>query len=532
MKKIYAIALITALLLSLFLPGCSTDKPNDNKVVIYSEYNGALGTEDEIVEKAIEEKFFADTGLQIDLQIEAVGTDMVGQKIVTAMADSSAQIDGFITHYGSDSPINSYILDGLTMDLTELVKTHAPSYYASFNAQTDPTNSIYNSGSLEGKLYALSNKVRNSGWVMLVRRDYMEQTSFNPDDYNILNEGYKNMSVEDFKQMVVEMKSNTDAQRPVVGRPWSLDYFFTSPFGAVDYGQQILDKDGNLIPAYADESYLQVLELYRWMQEEKLWTENPGNAQNLLNDFISGKGAVYFDWPEVTSQIDVARDLKEATGVDCVFIAPLLREGSDTETNGNARIQGAFSGLAIPIKSKNCELLLKYIDWLYSDVKNYELAQYGIEGQHWVRVLGEDGQEYWDYPADKKEQYDRAAPYSGKFCLISDYHISELLNADYTQDEREIIDIVLGFPVYPAEGHITEGMILPGVPATDRKLRNIANAHFDEYVSVRAYAWSDAALPEGQTIRSMWEQMVEHLYGDYFAYVEYNTENYNRLIGG
>lgn len=530
-KRVCSLVLVVLMLMLLILPGCSDQESAEGKLVVYVEYNGALGTEDGVVEKAIEEKFFQDTGMKLDLQVEAVGTDMIGQKIVTAMADTTQQIDGFVTHYGSDAPINSYILDELTMDLTDMVKTHAPSYCQSFNSETDPTQSIYNSGKMNGKLYALSSKTRNAGWGMLIRKDYMEKTSFDPDDYNILNENHKSMSVDDFKKMIVEMKSNTEVERPVVGRPWSLDYFFTSPFGAVGYAEQVLDAEGNLIPAYADESYLKTLELYRWLQEEKLWTENPSNAQNLLNYFISGKGAIYLDWPEVTSQIDVARQLKEATGVDCIFIEPLLREGSDTETNGNSRINGAFSGLAIPIKSGNSELLLKYINWLYSDVKNYELALYGVEGVHWNKVVDEDGKEYWEYPEDKKEQYEKALPYSGKFCFIEDYHISDLLKNDYTEDERQIVDQVRNFPVYPSDGYATEGMILPGVPATERNLRNVANAHFDEYVSMRAYAWSDAAFPEGQTLSSMWMQMRENLYGDYFAYITYNTQNYNQITG-
>lgn len=532
MKKLRVGALIMALcmMLTLVLSGCQAKEPVAGQVVVFIEYNGAQGTEDAAVKAAIEEKFLKDTGIQLDLQVEAVGTDMIGQKIVTAMADTTMALDGFVTHYGSDAPINNYVLDGLTMDLTQLVQEEAPHYYASFNSTTDPNGTIYSSGSVDGKLYALSSKTRNSGWGMLIRKDYMSQTSFNPDDYDVLNENHKSMSVDEFKQMITEMKANTAVERPVVGRPWSLDYFFTAPFGAVSYGEQVLDGEGNLIPAYADESYLKVLELYRWMQEEKLWTENPANAQNLLNYFISGKGAIYCDWPEISSQIEVARNLKEAAGVDCIVIEPLLKEGSATETNGNSRINGAFSGLAVPLKSTNYQLLLKYIDWLYTDPANYELAAYGIEGKHWVRTEGANGEICKDYPADKKEQYEKALPYSGKYCLVEDYHISDLLSATYSQQEMDLISAVRDFPVYPADGFVTEGMMLPAVPSTDRKLRNISTAHFDEYVSMRAYAWSDAALPNGQTLETMWQQMHDNLYGDYFAYVAYNTENYNKIV--
>ncbi|MBQ4560635.1 MAG: extracellular solute-binding protein [Tyzzerella sp.] len=526
--KLY-LFMITLLCIAGSMSACGKED-NSSKVTVYVEYNGSFGSEDEEVEKAIEEKFYKDTGLEIDLQIEAANTDMLGQKIVTAMADEKAAIDGFVNHYSSDGAINSYILDGMVMDLTDLVKELAPSFYASFNSETDPKGEILNAGTLDGKLYALSAKFRPSGWALLIRKDYMEKTSFNPDDYDILNENHKAMSLDDFKQMLVEMKNNTDVVRPLVGRPWSLDYFFTSPFGAVTYSEYVLDKDNNLIPAYADDAYLKTLELYRWLQEERLWTENPSNAQNLLVDFISGKGAVYCDWPEITSQISVARQLYNATGVESVVIEPFLKEGSDTETNGNSYIKEAFEALAIPLKSKNYELLLKYIEWLYSDVENYELAKYGIEGKHWVKIQGEHGEYYWDYPEDKKEQYMNALPYSGKFCLIEDYNMSDMLWADYNEEEKTLVNKVREFPVYPTDGYVTDGMILPSIPATERELRMANTAHYGEYTLPRSYAWSDAAFPDGQTIESMWQLMKNNLYTQYSAIIDFRTQAYRDII--
>lgn len=535
MKKNINCTLLAGVLLcaAVGIGSCGKNAVSADTVVVFAEYNGAAGTEDDKVKAAIEEKFFADTGLKIDLQVETAGTDMIGQKIVTAMGDSSSRIDAFSCHYGSDSNLDTYILDGLTMDLTELAAEFAPAFIDTFNETNDPGRVAYNSGTVEGKLYSLSSKTRGTGWGMLIRKDYMEQTSFDPDDYDILKEGHKSLSVEEFKRLVSEMKANTAAERPVVGRPWSLDYFLTSPFGAVGYGDKVVDGEGNLIPAYADESYCKVLELYRWLQEEKLWIENPANAQNVLNYFISGKGGIYMDWPEITSQIDVARTLKEATGADCIVIEPLLKEGSATETNGNSRIDVAFSGFVVPLKAKNQELLLKYINWLYSDAENYELAQYGIEGEHWIKLEGADGTQYWGWPEGKKAEYENAAPYSGKYCLVEDYTFSDRLFADYTEEELELIRLVRAFPAYPENGCATDGMILPAVPGTDRKLRNIQTAHFNEYTSLRAYAWSDAALPVGKSIASMWQAMRDNLYDadKYFPLIQYDTENYRKVVG-
>ena len=80
MKKTISLFL-SGLLLCFAFVGCSRKKSED-AVVVYAEYNGALGTYDKEVKAAIEEKFFRDTGESISLQIEAVGTGEAGNKMV------------------------------------------------------------------------------------------------------------------------------------------------------------------------------------------------------------------------------------------------------------------------------------------------------------------------------------------------------------------------------------------------------------------------------------------------------------------
>lgn len=527
-KQFLCPALGVVLLGSTLLAGCG-DQLLPYSVVIYTEYNGAIGSEDNVVKKAIEEKFLADTGYQIDLRVEATNTDTVGQKVVTAISDGNSQIDAFAMHYGADSNINSYILDGITMELDDMMDEYAPHFKASFNQTTDPSSTRYNSGVLNGKLYAVSEKSRTTGWGMLIRKDYMEKTSFAPDDYDVTKTGHKSLSVDDFVQMVREMKENTAVTRPIVGAPWSLDYFFTPAYSTVSYNDYVLDENDNLIPAYATENYCKIFELYRMFQEEKLWIESPESSQNNKNYFISGKGAVYLDWPEITSQLDVARSLKEARGVECIVVEPLLKVGSESETNGNARINPAFTGMAFPKKSKNYELVLRYLDWLYSDVENYELAKYGIENTHWVKIDNEQGA-FWDYPADKKDRYTKNMPYSGKYCLVEDYFISDRTYNDYDATEIDIINKVRAFKSYPENGCVTDGMILPKVPAVDRNLVTIEKQHFDDYITnVRAKAWSDAGL-NGKSIAERWQSMHDNLMTKYIDLVNFNTENYKNII--
>ena len=165
--KLY-LFMITLFCIAGTMSACGKED-NSSKVTVYVEYNGSFGSEDEEVEKAIEEKFYKDTGLEIDLQIEAANTDMLGQKIVTAMADEKAAIDGFVNHYSSDGAINSYILDGMVMDLTDLVQELAPSFYAwqSFFAYLVEMSSKRNMSAYAGEVGYAHRYPENYGKITL-----------------------------------------------------------------------------------------------------------------------------------------------------------------------------------------------------------------------------------------------------------------------------------------------------------------------------------------------------------------------------
>lgn len=109
----------------------------------------------------------------------------------------------------------------------------------------------------------------------------------------------------------------------------------------------------------------------------------------------------------------VAAGLKEEVGVDCIMLAPLRADDEET-SKGNLRREYAFKGMMVPYKSENFELLLKYMNWLYSSTDNYELAYYGIKGVHWVE--GEDvtigGRTYktWAYPPIGRKNFRAPIP--------------------------------------------------------------------------------------------------------------------------
>lgn len=357
MKRFICFALMLALLTGV-CTGCGSNYGSD-AVVVYVEYNGSVGKEDDKVKAALEAKFKQDTGKTIDLILEPSSTSMLGQKAVGALGTASDRIDAIGSHYSSDSMLTNMITEEKELKaLDELVETYAPAYKAMFNATTDPGGLAYNKGVYDGKMYAMSTVERNAIFCMLVNKNHMKNTSFNPDEYDVSQEGYKSLSVEQFTTLLRELKmNNPEVGRPLVGAPYDLDYFFAPVYGSTGYTR--IDKiDDTVYPSYAADGYRKVMEYERMLQEEKLWAENPGDTANNERNFTAGKASVFLGWPEVTSQINVARKLKKAIGADCVILAPLLKEGSDTETNGNLRHESAFSGLTVPKKGQNTELLL------------------------------------------------------------------------------------------------------------------------------------------------------------------------------
>ena len=109
MKKLFSVLL--ASLFAVSFAACSKSEYRPDAVVLYIEYNGVTGKEDDKVKAALEEKFKKDTGESIDLILEPASTDSIGNKVVGAISTSSDRIDGLIHHYSSDSMITQMITE-------------------------------------------------------------------------------------------------------------------------------------------------------------------------------------------------------------------------------------------------------------------------------------------------------------------------------------------------------------------------------------------------------------------------------------
>ena len=87
-------------------------RPAGKKIVIYcggsSEYSVVKGTEEKVVKKAVEDAYYADTGISLDLDVQYLGTNM--QSVLANSLVAHDQVDIVVSHTRFDSGIDDYTI--------------------------------------------------------------------------------------------------------------------------------------------------------------------------------------------------------------------------------------------------------------------------------------------------------------------------------------------------------------------------------------------------------------------------------------
>ena len=183
---------------------------------------------------------------------------------------------------------------------------------------------------------------------------------------------------------------------------------------------------------------------YLW-QKEGLWEADNQvkTKEQRITDYSNGKGAIYCVDTNILELIDVARQVKAVDkNAEFTILGPLDAvdaQGKAIENSGAfVEVSKATDCMIINKRSEKAELILAYFDWLYSDVENYELCSYGIEGEHWVDA----GEGYYSFPAGKEDRYLTNHPYSGVFKFLYNDDFAYRLYNNYTEEERGWIEKV------------------------------------------------------------------------------------------
>lgn len=509
--------------------------------------NMADGTYDEEVTRAIEQKFYEDTGNQIKLTMHMYSGDDLPTQVDANYNRARSQMDG-IGHYVSEdggSAILKYAKEpGATIELSELLEQYGQNILKNIRLNDEghlAERAAYVPVDGEFQMNILPSFEQERSFGILLRRDMVEavqsKTGIDPEEYDILNDDYKNMSFDDFDKVMRAIKENVPGiTYSITGAPWDIGRIFAPVFG-VDYTNSALDENGNFVPTQLDENYGEYLDLMYTWAKDGVWEKDSANMSEdqRLNMFISGMAACFIAYPEITNLITVANKFNAANtdpNAELMMIAPLAND--EGEVNGFMKESRCFEAMILPFKTEHAQLVIEFIDWMYSDAENYEMAKYGIKGEHWVD--GPDftvnGKTYktWQYPDDKTDEFSTKVPYSGMWELLPNINVSNRVNGAYNTNQRTwYIRCTQEFPCFGSEE--TEGIWYADIP-TEYNHESDKIGEFDG--NIRGKAWAGITDDQGRTPKEMWVAYREEVYatcGDLLTYLDNEYEKAMEFFG-
>ncbi|QGQ98188.1 extracellular solute-binding protein [Paenibacillus psychroresistens] len=117
--------------------------------------------------------------------------------------------------------------------------------------------------------------------------------------------------------------------------------------------------------------------------------------------FMSGKAASVFRTLDVYSaQSQQLEAAIPGAKLGYFIVDPGYRSGTAKAVGSDFK---AWNFTAIPTNSKNIERTMQFYDWLFTNLKNHDLFEFGIEGKHWTA----EGDTKYSIPttADAKNNY-------------------------------------------------------------------------------------------------------------------------------
>lgn len=463
------------------------------------------GADDDTVKKAIEDKFAADTGIKIDLQVKMYTQTDLPPQVDTNWTRRSADMDGVIHYVSEDygcATLRYATVSDTVKEFTPLVETYGQNImkYIRMNDEDhlhEMSCYVREDGEGDFKMNYLVSVETEGKYGLIVRKDYMREvqqyTNLDPDEYDATSSDCKNMTIDQFVGLLQAIKdhlSDRVTRYPLIGAPWDINYTIASAFGADAYSIQ-QEADGKYAPAQFGPNVAKWYDAIQSWAQKGLWEPESSNVADSTRRswFASGQAAVYSAEPTVENLIATSRLVRaQDPTAEVMLIAPLA--DNEGHVNGYSNPY-APDGIIIPEKSNDAEVLVQYIDWLYSDPENYELAALGVKGTHWVE--GDDftvnGNTYksWRYPDEKVDEYNENSPYNGKFLLLKNINVSNRVRGDYNSTEKKWYDLITKtLPVW--HSNTIEGIWIGAAP---RKYSTQFNDIDGQYVDeVRSYAWS------------------------------------------
>lgn len=460
-KKVLAIALAVSTIMGV--SACGKKEPNNGeKIVIYtggsSEFLWREGSDEKAVWKAVEDKYKKDTGIALDFEVNFMGKDMK-DKVTTAISGKN-QVDLMISHTSGGSGIDDWMYYGRNYyDIYDYIATYgeniiANSVWQSGDVKLDGLERLYTTA---GEVIGIPSVISPYKFGILVRKDMMEECGYTDDaekaksgNYTLVNDL---LTFEAMAKKMVEVYSpetKGSMKYAVTGAIFDLEKVgLVGAFGldAGYYTNTVYNYEGEdyVIPGGGQEAYKEILALEnRWAKEGVISRQ----ADSITVDqgesyFIAGSTGIFVQDPTITHLIEVVRKCKKANPQAEFTVLGALPLSADENSDEYKKYQGAKGFMrnsvatfaaCIPNVSKQAKNIVKFVDWMYSKEENYLLCKYGIEGKHWVN----NGNGTFSF----KEPYSITNPaYSGVLSFVDNQNVSNLVCANYTQEELKWLDI-------------------------------------------------------------------------------------------
>lgn len=446
------------------------DDTTHTVTIIVSSGEISAKNDDAYVKQVIEEKFYQDRGIKINLDVQVYSESDFNDVMSNRMA--SNKWDAAVSYIGQAGIDEIVISQNVCMELGGMLPAYENLYKLVKDELTATTT-------IDGSIWGIPSLEITNQYGVLIRTDYMTQVGYtveegHNDDLGAIdskpNGKLKTLkTIADFEDMMYRMKAQISTlSAPLSGYPWDLESTLTvGPFSDSGYIFKVVesyDENGSalsVVPGQIAESYYQTISTeYKWSRDG-LWEEEcyTGQRDKKLQAFVNGKTAIYCVDPEITSLISVARKCK-AANPDATFtiLEPLYgvdENGNATDKRGYMAKQSANSCLVINKRSSQSEVLLEYLDWLAEDSANYDLATYGVENEHWISA----GDGKYIYPETKKERYETNPPYSGMYGLLKWQRYSYRIYDNYSEEEYGWINTVRNAPTFR---NVCENMLFTG----------------------------------------------------------------------
>lgn len=273
------------------------------------------------------------------------------------------------------------------------------------------------------------------------------------------------------------------------------------------------------MPGFTTDEYQKVLALeYDWVKRGLV----AKSSNNILLEageanFISGSTGVFVLDPTVQHLIKVARSCKTANAEAEFTVLGPLPETKESAKKGFMRTSSAMFAACVMENSSRAIDIVKFINWSYSSVENYNLCKYGVEGKHWVN----NGDGTYSYP-EGKDNYLVRPPYSGILAFVENQNVSDLTFKGYSEQELGWIEAAKNPENYFENG--TETYLWPVVGGSVR----------NNYVSAKAVVYGDLVLKAWIGDTEPTKSVFDSFISTYFssggtAYSEMLTKAYNQI---